>query len=126
MFEIPGNQENLMSEYKELIIKKLNVSGHSTQEILRAVPPLSDEDLSEIIDETEIPVFCGKAYFDTEVLKDFVESRIGEEFVVLEGLEDHIFCLHTVEDFVKDLLFPKKNNVIKFNKVRSYEFKEAA
>lgn len=125
MFEIPEKQENLMNEYKNLIAEKLNISDPSTEDIFQEVSPLSDDDLSKILSETEISVFCGKEYFDEEMLKDFVESRIGEEFVVLDGIEDHVFCLHEVEDFVKDLLVPK-SNVITLNKARSYEFKEAA
>ena len=127
-FDIPKEKLNLMKEYKTLIIKKIQKEGllESTQDIKEVLNPLNKNDLIEIMIDAGVDLFDGSypKQFVTKVIKEFVEERIGEDFVVLEGLRSSVFCLHTFEDFVKNYIHLTKEeakNILHFKKEIAFD-----
>lgn len=100
MFEIPEQCAGLMNEYEELVkrsIKKKN--SFLKKEWIDHLNPITEEDLRERIEnEYEAEIWFNS--FEDESICSFVEERIGEDFVVFEGYEDELFCLHEIEDFI--------------------------
>lgn len=103
MFEIPTQVEGLMKEYRELIeraLKRRNKTmTHSfLVHLSQHVRSIHEDDLQErVFEEYQAELWFGD---EPDSLTAFVEERIGEEFVVLPGLEDKVFCLYEVEDFL--------------------------
>ena len=105
VFEIPREVRGLMKEYEQLIkraLKRRNkVLNHSLLIHLKQhVRPITQNELKiRIFEEFEREVwFSGTP----DSISSFVEERLGEEFVVLPGLQSKVFCLYEVEDFLSE------------------------
>ena len=110
MFNIPYGKESLIEDYKKLVFEglKLKYIGASDDEcdemLIYELEPKNLEEMSLTIEDE----FLTELFFDSnsnDDVRSFVEDRIGEDFLVFEGFEDYVFCIHAVDDFLTCLLY---------------------
>lgn len=108
MFEIPKQDLENMSEYKNLILKALKDKNIDITEdnfidfLLQKIEPLSLWNLRKQI-RKDYTLELNFNNSPKDIIKRFVESRISEEFVIFEDHEDFVFCIHEIDDFILDL-----------------------
>ena len=96
-----------MEEYKELIIEGLKMKHNISSCALlkeKFITELEPFDLEGVEEEAQ-DNFEQELFFDSsdeEVIKCFVEERIGEDFLVLEGFEGYVLCIHKADDFLTE------------------------
>ena len=118
MFEIPRKYENLMDEYFREVVKAIELdpaiklNGFVTEEIIcDVIKPLPLKVIesfyqNEVTHELWFEDFCDDDYLDDElevpltILVDYIESSIGEEYVVFENMNDKVFLLQDIEDYI--------------------------
>ena len=101
MFEVPEGSLSLMTDYTRLINEGLE----------KKYPGESKEQLGERLLEELTPCFEYSAGYgcidcldpESSVSNSWVEDLIGEDHLVLDGLEEYAFCIHGVDDFLKEV-----------------------
>ena len=101
MFEVQKQHYSLMTDYTKLVI-----SGLKKKYKIFSPEQVEEKLLSEFTPIDEDYVFDMDADYQLMSFKDvkeFIEDRIGEDFVVLDDFEDYAFCIHEVDDFLAEV-----------------------
>jgi len=101
MFEVQRQHCSLMTDYTNLVI-----SGLKRKYKIFSPEQIEEKLLSEFTPIDEDYVFDMDADYELMSLNDvqeFIEDRIGEDFVVLDDFEDYVFCIHEVDDFLSEV-----------------------
>ena len=98
MIEVQPQHYSLMADYTNLVIK-----GLKKKYTLFSPEQIEGKLLSEFTPIDENYVFDMDADYELmsfNEVQEFIEDRIGEDFVVLNGFEEYAFCIHEVDDFL--------------------------
>jgi hypothetical protein len=101
MFEVQKQHYSLMTDYTKLVI-----SGLKRKYKIFSPEQIEEKLLSEFTPIDEDYVFDMDADYQLMSFKDvkeFIEDRIGEDFVVLDEFENYAFCIHEVDDFLTEV-----------------------
>lgn len=101
MFEVQPQHYSLMADYTNLVIRGLKkkykvFSPEQIEEkLLSEFTPIDEDYVFDMDADYELISF--------KEMREFIEGRIGEDFVILDGFEEYAFCIHEVDDFLTEV-----------------------
>lgn len=107
MIDLSKVNERLTKSYETLILEALRFKySESDNEKLKELflfefKPYEIKDfIAEYDDYLSVDHYMD--FCNTRAALSFIKDRIGKDFLVFEGLEDYLFCIHSIDDYLTD------------------------